>query len=265
MNYFLGFLGSSLLIVNVLQAESPMRISGNPEPYKGLSAYSALNPKFPCDKYVELSTRVAKPAMAVLWGTFGKDISCVDKFIKANSSKPNLLEIHFSNETCHRYPRKCFYGELKSYGIRTIQKRIYQIKALIEPLLLPNTKVILSMGLEDNYLRKRAKRLYSIIKSQWPYFIARSPDNDPYLPNRHMFIEHHGLYSSCTRATIANNDGSELGMQAPREFYKRHASCLAVFLWLPGLQGSEKKFTPPLTRSFKFSREDLRSAREFLQ
>ncbi len=89
--------------------------NANAEPYVGLSAFAAMNPSFPCNDWLgtlqEGTRRVSKPAMAIVWGTFGSNGACVQRFLTQNRDRPHLLEIHFSNQTCLKY-RRCATGEL---------------------------------------------------------------------------------------------------------------------------------------------------------
>ena len=68
----------------------------------GQAYYAIQNKTFPCEKALKAYEGVKNPALMFLWGTFGDDLSCVEKFLKMNK-KDKQVYIHFSNECCIRH------------------------------------------------------------------------------------------------------------------------------------------------------------------
>ncbi|MBD2341795.1 hypothetical protein H6G64_33210 [Calothrix sp. FACHB-156] len=174
--------------------------SANADPFVGLSAFP-MNQNFPCEQWFKAMEGVQKPAMAVLWGTFGRDKSCANRFMNQNRNQPHLLEIHFSNQTCLQNlgnpERKCQRGEL-TQGlnvdqfnqdlinnnpdlIEKIKTRVQRIKAWVDSAKNSNTQIVLSTGLEDNYKDGAYGKMVELIREAgWSYPIARNPEQNSY-------------------------------------------------------------------------------------
>ena len=246
----------------------------------GLSAFAALNKAFPCDQYLELIKESPAPVMPVLYGTFGKDWSCVLNFIEQNKERHHAIEIHFSNERC-RYWGRCFEGELlpsldtDGYNqalehkdpiiLNAIRGRMYEILLMIQAVLpiSPNTHWILTTGLEDSYSEKAALQIYDTIKTLWPYELRRSPVNPntsfPYL------LELHGVQVDCATAPIVSNDGDPIeSTSGLRSYVQEHKLCEGLILWQSRAQGITDKFIKPNDRNFSFDSYDVLMWYEFL-
>ena len=78
----------------------------------GMAFYSIQNKTFPCEKALKVYDGIKKPALMFLWGTFGDNLSCVEKFVDL-PQKHKEVYIHFSNECCRRN-RTCKKGEKKN-------------------------------------------------------------------------------------------------------------------------------------------------------
>ncbi|MBD1999228.1 hypothetical protein H6G00_21865 [Leptolyngbya sp. FACHB-541] len=183
---FLSFLCTALLIF----AASPS--GANPsdassEPYIGLSAFAAMNPSFPCDSWLRTTRGLNKPAMAVLWGTFGNSGACMERFLYQNRNRPHLLEIHFSNQTCLEVEdgRRCEDGELLRFNERRqpantqdfnqevlqnpalqnrIRDRIRRINQWLITHKNSNTKAVVSLGLEDEYSLEAFEKIVNLFQ-----------------------------------------------------------------------------------------------------
>ncbi len=250
--------------------------------FDGLSTFSSMSPKFPCEKVLTFTDSLHRPAMNALWGTFGTDLSCLQQFTERNAARPHLVQFILSNESC-RYFSRCFAGELargltsKSYNSKLekrhakllleIRNRVQSILDAADVIGNSNTRFILSIGLEDRLSEKAAKVLIDTILEIWPYEISRNTLK--YLQRmdvRLSFVESHSLRPSCTKTTIANNDGNVLSNASSFEYRKSTDKCGVVFFWLPKLQGIESnKFVRPRYRSFKFPVGDAVLAKKFFK
>lgn len=169
-------------------------------PFVGLSAFPT-NERFPCDQWFKAMRYVSKPAMAILWGTFGNNKSCAVRFLNQNKNQSHLLEIHISNQTCLRYSdsseRKCQEGELaqgwnvKQFNealnndnpelIKRIKTRVGNIREWVDKVKNINTSIVLSTGLEDNYENGAYGKMVQLIREAgWKYPIARNPEGWQY-------------------------------------------------------------------------------------
>lgn len=233
--------------------------------FTGLSAYAATSPRFPCDAYLNIVERAQYPAMAIVWGTFGDDLTCAERFLDTNKDRPHLLEIHFSNEACRR-KHNCGEGELartlsvKSYDlalrtnhfltIRELELRAVAIRDWANDHGNSNTNMLLSTGLEDDLSDSAYVQLHRHIRFFWPYLITRSPNGAAHghtLPGD--FRERHGNGARCrSAAELVNEDGSTPSTAESRRFLSRNRGCLARFLWRAKHQGRTKNNRPVYPR-----------------
>ena len=146
----------------------------------GQAYYAIQNKTFPCERSLKVYDDVKKPALMFLYGTFGDDLSCVEKFIKMNK-KDKQVYIHFSNECCRRN-KTCKKGELlKNVSVNDLNKRLEKkdkntlkkYENRMDEILLfidkmqkenPNTSWYISTGLEDNYTLRAKKVVYNKLR-----------------------------------------------------------------------------------------------------
>jgi len=238
--------------------------------YAGVSSFAATSPRFPCDAFLATADFAQRPAMAILWGTFGDDLTCTARFTERYKDKPHLLEIHFSNETCRRN-HNCADGELfgsmsvSEYSkalersdpavLSAIRDRIRNIRHSAEAIRNDHTYLVLSAGLEDNYTARAFVVLAGELAKEWPYLIVRSGSKFATYPR-----ESHGLGARCGGTTIvANVDGDRGSRRTEQSFLKRNAGvCLAAFLWRADHQGRpNNRWMPPNQRQFIWTAKDV--------
>ncbi len=257
------------------------------KPFFGLSAFAALHPQYPCSKWLRLMQNIDRPAMSILWGTFGHNKACVEQWLSIVQSKSHLLEVHISNEAGRRN-RRLKQGELfkndsvRAYNIRLcmnerstrqrIQKRVQSIRDFVERVKSPNTILVLSLGLESQYSMCALTALRKNVKKVWPYGTIWNPVNiaaNPY--TEAMLLELHGVRPPLGRGCIANLDGVSINVGGrdpyrPRvspgdftKFLQRHCHCKAVFGWTNRGQGivADGRFRPPRSRRFIISTGDI--------
>lgn len=248
--------------------------------YEGGAVLAAMNDRFPCDAFIS-SVRSAKyPAMAVLWKTFGDDMSCVSKFTDAFKDRPHLLEIHFSNETCRR--SKCEKEELfPSWSVRemnaalerddkalgdAVNSRMLDIYAAAESVRKPTTRLVVSTGLEDNYTNRAFDRMFQWVSSVWLDEVVRSPVNygETYKGRADLMEKHSPNPNFAHQNCIASEDGLyNRSTLSTRMYFQDNSHCLATLWWRPAHQGRADgvALTPPKTRKFIFSEQDVNDLR----
>jgi lysophospholipase L1-like esterase len=264
----------------------------------GVAYFSILSPDFPCAQALSVFETGAEPALATLWGTFGKDTSCLSQWFETAPTKRHILEIHPWNGPCIRNKR-CEPHELgaglsiKEFNrkveqgdqelIRAITERIREIKTSVEKLARPSDELILSTGLEDNYSPAAFEKILRLVKENWPYKIVRNPVGD--LKKRGYngadYIELHGHKPAFgpNDPCIANLDGTDINFphrpgtdpkpiswQETREYVERYSKqCRLTFVWSGAWQGLfGKSFQPPSARSFKVEEADVTRIKELL-
>lgn len=268
--------------VNKIALASALLAARSLYAYDGISTFSSMSPRFPCEKVLSFTDTLKRPAMNALWGTFGSDLSCLQNFTQRNAYRPHLVQFILTNESC-RYFSRCFAGELarglgtKSYSARLAKrnaKLLSEVRVRVRSILdaadiigTPNTRFVLSIGLEDRLSEQAASVLIETVLEIWPYEISRNTlKYQQRMDARVSFVESHSLRPRCTKATIANNDGNVLSISKSSEYRKSTDNCGVVFLWMPKLQGIQStKFIRPRHRSFKFPNGDVVLARKFFK
>lgn len=219
----------------------------------------------------------------MVWGTFGKDPSCVINFLEKFHDRPHLLQIHFSNETCRR-DRSCLEGEIANGATvywynrylaenpqpiyREVLDRIQEIRAFVDEHKNSNTALLLSLGLEDNYTAQAARNLEALLRPSWPYLINRNPvRNDAIVTNK--FLEAHDPRKALRGPwCIFSEDGNRSSLTALKSRLKAYRHCIVVFAWRRNWQNAEpreRRFVPPRSRKFYFTAKDRRDVRYLLR
>ena len=252
------------------------------EGFRGGQFFAMLSPRFPCERALTIVNAARFPAVAVLWGTFGDDVSCVRSFMEMNRHRPHLVEIHFSNESCRRKGR-CLEGEffpklsvpdynhaLKSGAlIPDIDSRVMAIRRAIEPWMNDFTFLALSTGLEDNFSPGTFQAAYTQIRAAWPWTIIRSTvfrvaKIDGYSGLLETHIVDLGIKAPC----VFGEDGNRLSDEQSRILLKKHKSCAAYFLWWRSWQNTEadeNRFIAPRLRSFEIRASTIRPLQQILK
>ena len=246
--------------------------------YRGISAFAAMHPRFPCDALLATTDFAPRPAMSVLYETFGLDHTCLHRFMQRYADKPHLVQIHFTNEVCRRngncsatdtlHPESSVRGYnrlLEQMNTQTqiqISLRLFFIRSAIDSAVNENTRIVLSAGLEDNYSSKAFENLIGqFVANGWPYEISRNRHAGGKSFRNAQFQEFHSANGKPGRmACIANEDGNY--NQTPkksRAFLSRYRKCSAVFLWREAHQGRKKgqPRKPPRDRDFIYTAADV--------
>lgn len=256
-----------LTTMSLLLIGAPLPVDAQ---FVGVSSLAAMSPRFPCEAFLATSDFSRRPAMVILWGTFGDDLTCAARFTERYKDKPHFIEIHFSNETCRRNGN-CAAGELRPDLNRTayskalerrdpsvllaVHDRVRNIRAGVEAIRNANTFLALSSGLEDNYSAAGFIALVQELQPEWPYLIVRSGSRFLTFPT-----ERHGLGAKCGGTTIiANVDGGRGSRAQERKFLRVNAgACLASFLWRAEQQGRiRNRWSPPASRDFIWTASDV--------
>lgn len=263
-------LSFSILLLLLL----PLSLSG--QEYVGISAYSMLHPRFPCAEFRAHIRKIAHPAVAILFGTFGADTTCLKDSLDDMANRPHILEIHFSNESARRMHRP-FAGELlPSYGVARLNaslkflpsrvmkaylKRLNAIFQMVAEVSNENTQILLSFGLEDNYNIRAFRQLEGILRPLVPETITlvRSTNVAAEMDNSILWETHRGKVRGTANnsTTIVNPDGFVLNKKDYASLIAQCSACKVVYYWSVKLQGrGNAKFTPPRRRHFMFTLKD---------
>ena len=205
-----------------------------------------------CTRFLQSFEGASEAHTAILWGVFGYNKTCLRRFTKLPI--PVSIEIHPTCGPCRRRPT--LYGELVAPGD---PKVIRQIRAFADRH--PSVRWLLSIELEDDFTPQFARRVYNLIKRNWPYETVRNP-----VLGRNRagadYLELHGSKIRCPdapterdRRTIADLDGEELRGAAARDFIAANQCRSFLRLWYCSPQGTCPGYRDVADRVYLFSRK----------
>lgn len=250
--------------------------------FYGLAALAGMHRDFPCSRYLQIVRQAERPAMVVLWRSFGENTSCIVRFLEAFKHRPHLLEVHLSNEVCRRNGR-CYEGELfrdwsvARYNLELrnlspearlgVSNRIAQLRGFLGPRINKNTTLAITLGLEDNFTPITARNLLSIVRPLWPYLIIRNPNLKSAPRGDADFKEYHTFKVDLRgEPCIGNEDAVATTLENSKHFLSNYRECLAVLLWRAKHQGAgRRKFTAPRNRQLDIPLSDVRDLGRLLK
>lgn len=209
--------------------------------YQGVSMFALLSPHVTQEQLKRWKNSVMgspKPAIAILPGSFGwkwKNLYFIlDGFVK--KKKDFLCEIHFVNGASRRKAGRLHSGDLfPQDSVAQFNKRLETMSPATKQEILKRVhkitkavaiyhnkgKILLSMGLEDNYTRAAALNLWDVLRTAWPVTdLVRCPvtGNPDITRPPAAWFEQHGyslLWGYVDSQTILNPDGQDLDFMPP--------------------------------------------------
>lgn len=160
----------------------------------GLAPYALLSPRFKVRPMMELLARHPRPAISILWNTFGNKTENLLPFL--NLPRPKVLQIHLINEVGHRNERLGAYEVLHGLGLDEFRKKLTNknpalmarlsryfdgIAKALQSLPLAGTTLYISPGLESNL---DARAFLNLASLAMPYFPGAIPVWNPVGNNR---------------------------------------------------------------------------------
>lgn len=229
----------------------------------GLTILAAMHPNFPCRAALDSLSRVRHPAIEILLGTFGEDFTCVEKFSKRFGKRAAIF-IHPYNNTCYRFPRRCYREDIPPatyFRLGKLMQRFRELRATY------GVRLYLSLGLEDGYSLRVARLIQKRFREDFPEIPTyRNSLSHDY--RGALFGERHGD-GMCRggKEKAVSLDGTKLSERSFVEFPRKAfaSGCRAVFLWAADWQGKfrrGRKFERPTTRHFVFGSKDQVLVRE---
>ena len=243
--------------------------------YKGLAAYAAMSPKFPCDAYLDAISESKQTIMPVLWGDFGRDIKCLVRYRDRPNHGAQLIEVIGIHEPCLRS------GECRSYSLfgkrsrsgvdslirrgdrgtlGRIADRGRAIKNVFDAIRDSKTTVVVSPILESPFSPEANEVIRQIFAETTGYPTIYGASNSAYSRAHYDAIEVHpsgGSQHIPPEAPCMSNDdgqpflvGQALGWRDPYPY------CFAHVLWYAPLQGLPE-VPDPLHQGGVASRREL--------
>ncbi len=248
-----------------------------------------MHPEFPCERWLSIYAEALRrnpdfrPAMAVLWGTFGEDLTCVKRFADFFANRPHVIEVHFANGPCKRGER-CGEGEFfpwwdeEEYNERLesldfvalggIHWRMLEIERAAREVENANTRWLVSWELESNLTpwaasvweaHSRPLVALGLLRS---FALVANQHRHPWLGGAE-FYETHSKSGRCAegRGCVANEDGHYgQTVRDSKAFLKRYRDAAVVFLWRArhqGLRSKGSRFIAPKKRRFVVTDRDI--------
>lgn len=158
--------------------------------WQGVAYLAAQHKEFPYRRALRVFDGVQRPAIAVLYRTFGDSKKTLKHFIEQNNDRHHLIQFYLLNGVCQR-KGNCKRGELKKRWShtrwnkrlerggfllkRSFQARVRDLKELCQRISSPNTHIKLCVCLEDNYTTAAARRAIGWASAIWPCPLIRNP------------------------------------------------------------------------------------------
>lgn len=268
--------------------------------YFGVDFLALQHRDFPYRKAMKVFSGVDRPALGYLHGTFGRRMNGVEHFVNRHGTKPHLIRVHLYNAVCVRHgncaPRELMpkwtrddwnrkLVEMPKKLKRRLQDRALEVRDSLEAIVNENTRLVLSIALEDNLQDGAARNLVEVLKEVWPYDIIRNPMLPFSSPATSDALElhiSHGLlggglylYGSLDGASVAfkhrkPSTEKTLTPNDARAFLRGGSGrAIALFLWDGAHQGLGSGGTTaaprPFDRNIRVDRRDIKTFRRWLK
>ncbi len=264
--------------------------------FLGMAYLAAMHRKFPAKQAFKVFKGIKYPGLAVLPGTFGNKWSNIELYLEKVSDRPHLLELYLVNNVCLR-KGNCKVGEVAKYRsqfefnrrlerkdrrtFKKIERRIRTYSDFIASNRTLDGNYVLTLGLEDNYTERAARKLFHFVKLHWDYKVARNGLAFS-SPRGIDYHELHQTYNILGHNDIGTLDGQDINFphrdptlsntvdpKNVREWLSRnHGKVKALLLWSAlhqGLEGDSRKAPPPRRRNPQVPFRDIVLSRKWLR
>ena len=172
--------------------------------YTGLSFLGARSYSYECSHLLNMFDGVRRPALAVLWPSFGDNNQCLIPWLKKDFGQPKALNVYLYNGPCRRRTPSVCFGE-DTRGIEeTINRSAFQADALFSLYHNPGDQLIFTIGLEDDLDNETACRIAEGLRISYPHArISRNKNGNALDSDLECF----GLYEVHGQAFRASNGG----------------------------------------------------------
>lgn len=230
----------------------------------GIDALPASSSRFPCIRALRSIRHIrSNPTFQLLYGSFGRSLSCGTRFIRQHRRHPHTLIIHGLNATCTRSGRRCPKGEKMSP--RAFERRVRRILKSISSHVVPHSRVILMLALEDGWTYRRYLAYRKAAAKHWPYELGRNS-----IVSTRVYPgdirEHHG--TDCKGADVCSLDGisaatspsvckASLPLHKVNTWIRLNYGRRLILFWRCNWQGAfGRQFIPYEIRPLEFTAAD---------
>lgn len=241
--------------------------------FVGVSIFAAqgLNEK-QCHRFLKVFEGVNKPAISFVWKSFDRNLfDCVAEFAKHNQNKKHIIQVHFLNGVSRRNGMLSRKDLLPKYNYQRLNKQLAKrgsrisiklnreagiLKDYLTLISNKDTRIIVSLGLEDNYTNRAFREVENTLRIIFPNTDLSSNDvlnlrNDPSLIN-----ERHGAFiKNIPVNCLINFDGYDINFtdkknkfqkslsleELKNEIHRYYNKGCSVFIWWREPQGIEEE------------------------
>lgn len=230
---------------------------------RGIAALSAMHPKFnqpddsgrsPCDRLLDALDASPRPGLAVLFGTFGYDLTCPARYVERNAHRAHSVRFYLIDETWRddgtpwspgRLWRDLSTEEL-SAALSAADPRVYDALrarldhalSLIEPLVNEYTAVTLVPFLEHSVSDAAAIAVANYIDDRTSYRVDLNPlDADATTWPYRKEVHGDALCNLDPSRCVANQDGRFYTSADSLGWSRARADYAELYFWQPSDQG----------------------------
>lgn len=179
--------------------------------YTGISAFAALNNRFPIKQVLNsYPKRIKSPGTAILVDLFGDNWKFPTQFCQRFSDRPHCIEYHL----CFRNPP----------SPRELRNRAKLVTQKMEQIGNENTKVIICPVLEDACKDDHFAKIVEQIKKVTDFEIVRNPCMGGNIVRPYNYEERHGdrpRFSKKIQKVIYNPDGISVDFKDGDRYFNR--------------------------------------------
>lgn len=230
-----------------------------------------MNPRFPCDDYLNAINAAQNPLFNILWdSSFGNNKECLARFLSVNANRPHAVLVYVENGAGRRsrsLEKGDFFPQFSCRDwnylitarhpvvLQAFADRIGEVTAFMSAAGNVNTQVIIVPALEDCYDSAAWAVLGTFVKERTFYLLARNPSSGSKEIGQAYFKETHDPRKSCSGVTqIANLDGTTKSQSSAKKWLKSRRNCFVSVAYAPEAQGRKKDGSgggPRFTRKFR--------------
>lgn len=225
--------------------------------YVGLNGLAGMNPRFPCDDYLNAINAAKNPLFSVLWdSSFGRSRDCLQRFMASNAHRDHAVLVYLGNGNARHdgthepgdfwagwscRTMNALIAEHNPHVRQSYADRLQEVMRFFAEFGSVHTQVVVVPELEDCFDSAAWRELGAFLQTQTHFVIARNPSTGSKEQGGAWFLEKHGKKSKCSGTTqIANLDGDTLSKASTDKWFASRRNCFMMLGYVPEIQGRGK-------------------------
>jgi len=218
------------------------------EAFLGVAFLALQHPAFPYRKAMKVFRHVKRPALAVLWSTFGNRKAGIKHYFRQVGDRPHYFQVYLMNGCAVRngnaargelFPRysKADWNRALATGDkkteRAILKRVRKIRRVVDKYKTNKSTLVMCISLEDDLQARAERALVKLVRQEWPYLVCRNPNGVlPQSLEGADFLELHGGSPLVVHGVGYSLDGHDIWFQHRKPALKNYIHGAHVPIWL---------------------------------